>query len=103
MQQLVIFVPLSHADKVKEACFEAGAGCYKNYDRCCFECEGSGQFRALVGADPFTGAIGVIEKVRELRIEMLCDDDCVAAVTKAIRGVHPYEEPAFHFIALSSF
>ena len=103
MHQLVVFVPESHAEKVKAACFEAGAGRYKNYDCCCFESSGSAQFRALEGAEPFIGSIGKIEKVGELRIEMICEDECIASVCDAIRRTHPYEEPAFHFVALASF
>jgi len=101
MQQLVFFVPVSHAEKVKEACFEAGAGRYGNYDRCCFECAGTGQFRPLEGADPFIGENGRTEKVAELRIEMICEDTLVEKVRAALRRTHPYEEPAYHFTAIS--
>ncbi len=33
---LVIYVPNSDVEKVKNAVFNAGAGKYKNYDQCCW-------------------------------------------------------------------
>lgn len=100
MLQLVVYVPETHTERVKEACFRAGAGRYKNYDCCSFECSGTGQFRALEGADPFTGSVGIIEKVSETRVEMICEEGLRDIVTSALREAHPYEEPAFHFISI---
>jgi len=43
--KLVSFVPFEHAEKVREAIFEAGAGHIGNYDRCSYNLEGNGTFR----------------------------------------------------------
>jgi len=60
LRKLAVFVPHDHAEKLRKALFEAGAGNIGNYDSCSFNIEGSGTFRALEGADPFTGNIGEI-------------------------------------------
>lgn len=95
MYKLVFFVPAEHAEAVKAALFEAGAGRFRNYDRCCWQTTGSGQFRALDGADPFLGAVGELETVVELRIEMVCAPEAVRAALSALLTAHPYEEPAY--------
>lgn len=102
MHKLVFFVPESHLETVKSAVFAAGAGRIGNYDSCCWQVAGTGQFRPLAGSNPFIGATNQMEQVAEFRIEMVCDDNCVRAVVAALRKAHPYEEPAFDVWQLSS-
>lgn len=100
MYKLGFFVPPSHVEQVKAALFEAGAGRLGNYDSCCWQTLGEGQFRALRGSDPFVGAEGKIEKVREYRVELVCEDDRLTTVVAALRASHPYEEVAFDVVQL---
>lgn len=95
MYKLVFFVPESHLEPVKAAVFAAGAGRLGNYDSCCWQVAGMGQFRPLPGSAPFVGTEGRLEKVPEYRVEMICADECVYAAVGALRNAHPYEEPAF--------
>jgi hypothetical protein len=95
---LVCYVPSDHAERVKEALFDAGAGRMGNYDSCCFQMEGTGQFRPLPGSEPYIGTEGSVEHVRETRIELVLPDEIRGAVVTALRAAHPYEEPAFHLI-----
>ncbi len=101
MYKLTVYVPVAHVESVKEALFAAGAGRYAAYDRCCWQVLGQGQFRPLAGSDPFIGQAGVVEHVPEYRVEMICAEEAVAAVTAALRAAHPYEEPAFDFVRLA--
>lgn len=98
MLQLVVYVPVTHKELVKQAVFDAGAGQQGDYACCAFEYPGTGQFRPLAGANPFLGASGRLEKVDEVKIEMLCAPALKDAAITALRASHPYEEPAFHFI-----
>lgn len=98
MIQIVVFVPETHKEKVKAAMFEAGGGKLGNYDRCCFEYQGIGQFRPLSGSQPFTGREGMVEKVTEVKVEMVCDESCFNDVVSALKSSHPYETPAFYGI-----
>jgi len=100
MIKIVFFVPEDHKEVVKAAMFAAGAGCIGNYDQCCWEVEGEGQFRPLDGADPFLGAVGVIERVKEFKVEMVSTDDAAKSVVQALKQAHPYEEPAYDVVAL---
>lgn len=92
---IVFYVPDSHVDSVKDAMFAAGAGRVGNYDRCCWQTIGQGQFRPLPGSNPAIGSTGTTEIVDEWKVEMVCPEDRVAQVVAAMKKAHPYETPAF--------
>ena len=100
MYQLVFYVPQSHLEQVKDACFSAGAGRYRHYDSCSFQTPGQGQFRPVEGSQPFLGTTGSLETVDEYRLEMVCEDAVILAVVEALLAAHPYEEPAFSVFPL---
>ena len=102
MYKLCFYVPDSHREAVKAAVFAAGAGRIGDYDSCCWEVEGSGQFRPLAGSQPFLGEPGRVERVAEYRVEMVCESHCVQAVISALKQAHPYEEPAWDLVALAN-
>jgi hypothetical protein len=95
MHKLVFFVPETHLEDVKKAVFAAGGGRMGNYDSCAWQTLGQGQFRPLAGSHPHLGELDQLTRVAEYRVEMVCADDCVTAVIKALRAAHPYEEPAY--------
>ncbi len=94
-RRIDVYVPESHAEAVKRAMFEAGAGTIGNYDCCCFQTVGRGQFRPLDGSSPFLGAKGRVEQVTEWKLEMICPEENLRGVIAALRQAHPYETPAF--------
>ncbi len=100
MLKLVFYVPETHLEQVKQAVFRAGAGRWGNYDSCCWQTLGTGQFRPIEGAEPFLGSVGSVEKVAEWRVEMICDETVVQAVVSALCHAHPYEEVAFDLTRL---
>jgi len=102
MKKLTVYIPEGHLEAVKEALFAAGAGCYEQYDRVCWQVLGSGQFRPLKGSKPAIGEVGQMCHVAEYRLEMICEDALVGAVTAALRAAHPYEVPAFDFVEIES-
>ncbi len=95
MYKLVFFVPVSHLEQVKTAVFAAGAGKLGNYDQCCWQVLGQGQFRPLADAKPYIGKIGELECLPEYRVEMVCADEYIQATITALRAAHPYQELAF--------
>jgi len=97
MYKLEFYVPQSHLQEVKNAVFEAGAGAFGDYDRCCWETSGTGQFRCCEDAVPFVGEPGNLEKIIEIKVEMICSDECIKKVLKSLISAHPYQTPAFQY------
>jgi hypothetical protein len=99
-RKLVVFVPPSALDAVRDALFAAGAGRIGGYERCSWFTEGMGTFLGGPGTSPASGAAGREERVPELRLETVYPDDAHEQVLAALRAAHPYEEPAFDVYAL---
>ncbi|WP_280549679.1 NGG1p interacting factor NIF3 [Halomonas sp. 11-S5] len=95
MYKLAFFVPVADAEAVKEAVFATGAGRIGDYEACCFQTRGTGQFRPLEGANPHIGRVGDLEQVEELKVELVCEDALIAEAVAALKTAHPYEEPAY--------
>ncbi|VBA55284.1 GTP cyclohydrolase 1 type 2 [Mycobacterium attenuatum] len=100
LDKWVIYVPCEHADAVRAAVFDAGAGNIGDYSHCSWSVTGTGQFLPLDGASPAIGSIGTVERVAEDRVEVVAPARARAAVLAAMRVAHPYEEPAFDIFAL---
>ncbi|MCC4275468.1 YqfO family protein [Marinomonas communis] len=102
MYSLVFYVPETHLEIVKEAVFAAGAGKIGEYEACCWQVKGQGQFRPSDMANPFIGQSGLLETVDEYRVEMVLLKEFKDKVVSALKLSHPYEEVAYHFIAIES-
>jgi hypothetical protein len=100
MYKLIVFIPKSHSTRVRDAICRAGAGKIGNYDCCTFITEGIGTYRPLKGANPYKGKVGKIEKVKEVRLEVLVPKKVLKKVILALKSAHPYEEPAYDIYQL---
>lgn len=98
--KIVVYVPESHADFIRETLAESGCGHIGNYDYCSFTVKGIGRFRGLQGSNPFIGESGQIEQIDEERIETICPEKKLGNVMKALKKAHPYEEPAIDIYPL---
>ena len=103
MYKICVYVPENSVEKVKQALFDVGAGRMGDYDSCCWQTAGSGQFRPLEGSNPAIGSLDEVESVREVKIELVCEDGLVKVAVQAIRDSHPYEVPAFDVWKLAEF
>ena len=93
--KLVVFVPVSHADIVRQVLGEVGAGKMGNYDFCSFSSRGTGRFRGNENSNPTIGKAGQFEEVEEERIEVVMPREILKEVIEKMKAVHPYEEVAF--------
>ncbi len=98
--KLVVFVPVSHADAVREALGRAGAGYIGNYSHCTYNLKGIGTFCPLEGTSPFIGTVGRLEQVEEVRIETIIKKQQSGRVLQAMFEAHPYEEVAYDLYPL---
>ena len=100
--KIIVFVPETHAESVAAAMHAAGAGCVGDYSNVSFRSSGTGYFTCGAGTHPAIGKPGTSETVPEQRIEMVVSSRVLGKVIRALRDHHPYEEPAFDVIKLSS-
>ena len=104
LKKLVVFCPVGHAENVRKAMFDAGAGhIIGKYDGCSYNTEGFGTFRALEGADPYVGELGKLHYEKEIKIETIVPDTRLGAVINTMLSVHPYEEVAYDIYPLDNF
>ncbi len=93
--KLVVFVPETHLEKVRDAICAAGAGKIGRYDTCTFSVQGEGTFRGGEETKPFIGKRGKLVRVREARLETVFPRGFKRPVLSALRATHPYEEIAY--------
>jgi hypothetical protein len=103
MYKLCFYVPRSHLEIVKTAVFEAGGGRVGDYEACCWQVLGQGQFRPLDNAQPFIGEYNKVTVLPEYRVELVCEDEVVRQAVAAMKSTHPYEQPAYDVWQLADF
>lgn len=89
---IVVIVPETHADAIREAMGKAGAGKTEQYAFGSFSAKGTSRFIPLSGSHPFIGTENNLETVAEERIETICSLELLEDVINAIKLAHPYEE-----------
>ena len=99
--KVVTFVPETHVDRIREAMANAGAGRIGEYEQCSFNIKGEGTFFGGKGANPTVGQSGRLERVPEVRLEMVCGRKQLPTVADALHQTHPYEEPAWEVYTLT--
>jgi len=102
LNKLFTFVPVDHADKVRNAIFAAGGGQISNYSECSFNVEGVGTFKGGEGTNPFVGEPGKQHQEKEIKIEIIFPAYLERKIMAALISAHPYEEVAYDIIQLSN-
>ena len=95
LSKIVVFVPATHVEEAAREMSKAGAGTIGNYDACSFRVEGTGTFKGNTESNPNIGERGTLERVREVRLEMISPSAKVQSIVEAIKKIHPYEEIAY--------
>ena len=100
LMKLFTFVPQAHAEKVRTALFNVGAGNIGNYSEASFNTPGTGTFKASENATPFIGEIGKMQEESEIKIEVIFPAYARNRMVQALIKAHPYEEVAYDLVAL---
>jgi dinuclear metal center YbgI/SA1388 family protein len=98
--KVITFVPKDQVDHVRNALGTAGAGGMGNYTLCSFNIQGEGTFIPGPDSDPTVGTPGMLARVEEVRIEMVCERRALPLVIETLKHLHPYEEPAYDIVEL---
>jgi len=85
---------------VRNALASAGAGMIGAYKVCSFAAPGQGTFLGDETSTPTVGQAGRLERVPELRLEMVCSRHALPIAIETLHRFHPYEEPAIDIYEL---
>lgn len=99
--KIVTFVPPSDVERVRDAMASCGAGVIGAYRACSFTTKGFGTFFGDESTAPAVGETGRLERLEEVRLEMVCAPKAVPLAVEALRRFHPYEEPAIDVYELA--
>lgn len=91
--KIVTFCPAEAIDAVRNGLASVGAGRIGEYQLCSFELRGQGTFLAGEKANPTVGRRGRLERIDEVRLEMVCPRAALGLAIVTLRQFHPYEEP----------
>ena len=100
--KIVIYVPHSHTDVVRNALSESGAGHIGNYSHCTFQTSGEGTFKPSEGTNPYIGSKNKLEIVEEMKLESIINEKNLSKVIDAMVAAHPYEEVAYDVYPLKN-
>jgi len=100
--KLVVFVPSSHSETVRNSLFKAGAGNIGNYSERSFNSEGEGTYKANNKANPFKGEIDKTHSEKEIKIEVVVPKYLKSGVISEMLNAHPYEEVAYDLIPIEN-
>ncbi len=98
--KLEIFIPESHFSQLQKALQNVDAGHIGNYDSCLSYSRVMGTWRPLVGTNPYIGSENEISCEPELKVEVTIRAEKIDETIRAIKAVHPYEEPVINAIPL---
>lgn len=102
LKKLIVYVPVSHAESIRGALFNAGAGEIGNYDSCSFNSVGQGTFRGNESTNPYVGKPGELHVEEEVRIETVFPVYLQQRIISSMLEVHPYQEVAYDIIPLEN-
>lgn len=70
--KIVVMVPRSSADSLREIICNTGAGVIGNYTDCSVSTKVIGTFKPNSKANPTIGRKEMLEKVKEIKLEVIC-------------------------------
>ncbi len=92
--KIVTFMQPVDVENIRNALASGGAGLIGTYHLCSFETPGTGTFIPGSESRPNIGRPGSMERVSEVRLEMVCGKAALPLVMELVRRFHPYDEPA---------
>lgn len=98
--KLEIFIPETHFKELQLALQRIDAGHIGNYDSCLSYSKVIGTWRPLEGTKPYIGEKDKISEEPEFKVEVTIKAENLEKTIKAIKEVHPYEEPVINVIPL---
>jgi dinuclear metal center YbgI/SA1388 family protein len=96
--KIITYCPAEAVMAIRNGLASAGAGRIGAYQLCSFESSGTGTFMGGEDTHPAVGRRHELNRVNEVRLEMVCSSAALALAVAAMRQFHPYEEPPIEII-----
>lgn len=93
-------VPKENTDDLINAMADAGAGVIGNYTHNAVITSVMGNWMSEEGSNPTVGEVGKMSREPENKVEMVCPEEKLDELVRAIKKVHPYETPAIDVVKL---
>ena len=98
--KIEVYIPEQYVERLRDELYKANAGRIGHYDHCISVTQVKGYWRPLPGATPYKGEVEKISEGTECKVEVNCRQEYVGEALKAIRRIHPYDEPLINVIPL---
>lgn len=98
--KLEIYIPCTHLPVLRKALQGADAGHIGKYDCCLSYRKVTSCWRPLAGSRPFLGTENELCTSQEYEVTAVCRREKVDETLRAVRAVHPYEEPVINVVPL---
>ncbi|MDP3313725.1 Nif3-like dinuclear metal center hexameric protein [Lutibacter sp.] len=102
IKKLTTYAPNNHAEEVRLALFNAGAGTIGNYENCSFNTEGFGTYKGNKNSNPTIGQKGEFHSEKETFISVIYEKHKEKNILSALFSNHPYEEVAYDIVSLDN-
>lgn len=96
--KIITYCPADAVPAIRNSLAVIGAGRIGAYELCSFEISGTGTFLGGEDTSPVVGKRHELNRVNEVRLEMVCPTAALALAVTALRQFHPYEEPPIEII-----
>jgi dinuclear metal center YbgI/SA1388 family protein len=102
LMKLTTFIPKENREAVMMALHSAGAGNIGDYKNCSFQVDGIGTFMPTKDANPTIGEKGKLEKVEEVRTEVIFPEYLKNTLINTLKKAQAYEEVAYYLTKLEN-
>ena len=96
--KIITYCPAEAVDAIRNGLASIGAGRIGAYQLCSFEIPGAGTFLGGEETNPTVGRRHELNRVNEVRLEMVCPTAALGLAVTTLRQFHPYEEPPVEII-----
>jgi len=101
--KISVCIPPEYSETLMDAVTGAIDAVYPGYERAFTVSRVTGTWRPMKGSSPFKGTAGKIETADEAKIEFVIRKSDLKDAVKAIRNIHPYEEPCIDIIEMTDW
>jgi dinuclear metal center YbgI/SA1388 family protein len=102
IKKLTTYAPISEAEALREALFNAGAGNIGNYNECSFNVNGTGTYKGNEESNPVKGNKHEQHQEPETQISVTYSKHLESKVLQTLFKKHSYEEVAYEIITLEN-